>query len=1025
MEPRSGGPPANEALYRGLFENNHAVMLLIDPASGAILDANPAACAYYGWSRAELQSLTIHAINTLSPAEIAGQMALAAAGRRSAFAFRHRRADGSVRDVEVHSGPVELDGRALLFSIVHDVTDRNEIQASLAESERRLSTLMASLPGMAYRCLNDERWTMLFVSDGCHELTGHPAHELLENRRVSYNDLIHPDDRRAVWNQVQASLGRRAPFHLTYRIRTAGGDEKWVMERGQGVFAPGGGLIALEGLISDITRLKRAEEALRESEEKFRLAFQMSPDAVNLNRLADGMYLDINAGFTELTGFTRAEAIGRTSLDISVWSDPGDRERLVAALREKGQVDNFEARFRRKNGEVGIGLMSARVLRIGDEEVILSVTRDITARKRVEERLRESEDRYRRIVEATTAGMLMCAGERVIYANPAALRMLGARRPEDIVGRPYLDLVHPEDRSESAARLEQSSDPAWIAPPREHRLVGPDGRVVHVESTGVPIQLGGKRRHLAIFIDITDRKRAEASLRESEEKYRELAESLPQVIFEIDPQGRLNYFNRTGYRLFGYLPEELPPDFNVLAAIAPEDRERAAADILGSAAGRDSSRDEYTAIKKDGTRFPVGIHATRILRDETVVGIRGMLLDLTPASGAARRRSERLEIQLQQAQKMEAIGARRRDRARLQQHPRGHHRLHRARHAERGRGSHSAELEAGAAGRQAGARPDQADPRLQPPDRRGAHADPGRPRRQGVREVFTGDHPLHDRDPDPDRRKSGHGARQQRRAAPDHHEPLHQRAARDRRAERHARDRRSTRRKSTRTRKQDAVGLDAGATCASSVRDTGGGMEPEIIGQDIRPLLHHQEKGVGTGLGLAVVHGIVRKSRRGHPGSRAPRAGVHLPHPASAGRQPSAAQAEMPIGVPVGGHASGSSSSTTRMMLAASAEQMLKKLGYEVVARTSPVEALELFRAKPGHFDLVVTDQTMPGMTGDALARELMRIRPGLPVIMLCTGYSQSIEREKSRRNAGSGRFVMKPILINELDAAIRKALAD
>jgi CheY-like chemotaxis protein len=126
------------------------------------------------------------------------------------------------------------------------------------------------------------------------------------------------------------------------------------------------------------------------------------------------------------------------------------------------------------------------------------------------------------------------------------------------------------------------------------------------------------------------------------------------------------------------------------------------------------------------------------------------------------------------------------------------------------------------------------------------------------------------------------------------------------------------------------------------------------------------------------------------------------------------------VGVPVGG-SERILFVDDEMMLAGIGQEMLKKLGYDVVARTSPVEALELFKAKPGHFDLVVTDQTMPGMTGDALARELMRIRPGLPII-ICTGYSQSIDERKAAEMGIRG-FVMKPILIHQIAAAVRRAL--
>ena len=260
----------SEVLYRSLFENNHAVMLLIDPETAAIKDANPAACLYYGWSREELKKLRIYDINTLTIEEVAAQMNLARSEKRRNFFFKHRRADGSIRDVEVYSGPLTVKGETLLYSIVHDITDRVQAQELLAESERRLSTLMANLPGMAYRCLNNEFWTMKFVSNGCFDLTGFPPDHLLENHRTNYAELIHPDDRQMVWDKIQSSLERRSQFNLTYRIHRADGKEKWVLEIGQGVFSDIGDLLAIEGFITDITERIKAEEERAKLEDQNR-----------------------------------------------------------------------------------------------------------------------------------------------------------------------------------------------------------------------------------------------------------------------------------------------------------------------------------------------------------------------------------------------------------------------------------------------------------------------------------------------------------------------------------------------------------------------------------------------------------------------------------------------------------------------------------------------------------------------------------------------------------------------------------
>jgi PAS domain S-box-containing protein len=216
------------------------------------------------------------------------------------------------------------------------------------------------------------------------------------------------------------------------------------------------GQTLLYSIVHDITERRQAEEALRQSEEKFRLAFQTSPDSVNFNRLSDGKYIDINEGFTKLTGYAREDAVGKSSIDLNIWYDSMDRQRLVKALQKEGYVENLEAKFRRKNGQIGVGLMSARILRLNQEDVILSITRDITERKQVEDALRESEDKYSQLVESLTDAILVWSSEEITYANPAAFKLFRANQPGDLIGKRYLDLVHSDDRSESAERIKKS-----------------------------------------------------------------------------------------------------------------------------------------------------------------------------------------------------------------------------------------------------------------------------------------------------------------------------------------------------------------------------------------------------------------------------------------------------------------------------------------------------------------------------------------------------------------------------------------
>jgi len=760
------------------------------------------------------------------------------------------------------------------------------------------------------------------------------------------------------------------------------------------------------------------EIALRQSEEKFRLAFHTSPDSINFNRLSDGVYIDINEGFTKLTGYTREEAIGKTSIDLNIWADPKDRGTLVKALKSEGYVENLEARFWRKNGQVGVGLMSARVLRLNQEDVILSITRDITLRKQSEDALRESEDKYSQLVESLTDAILVWCSENIIYANPAALKLFRANQAGDLIGKRYLDIVHSDDRPESAERIKKSRNEKWIAPRREHRMITTDGQVIHVESTGVPIQCQGQIQHFGIFSDITERKQVEDKLKETEKKYRELADSLPQVIFEVDLNGTLTYINHNAYVLFGYTQEEIAKGFNVLEAFIPEDKERVALDIMLNIQGQKLGRQEYTAVRKDGTRFPVSVHANRVLRGQTATGVRGILIDLT-ATKLAEEEKKRLEIQLQQAQKMEAIGALAggiaHDFNNILSAIIGYTEL-----AMLNEGAEhcTAELkEALIAANRAKDLVKQilAFSRQTDEDRMPVRvALVAKEAVKFLRATIPATIEIKTRLDE----KSG--------AVLANSVELHQIIMNLCTNAQHAIGEQAgilevevKNAEIDLAQKNAVIDLEIGSYVKLSVRDTGYGMGADTIKRIFDPYFTTKEKGVGTGLGLAVVHGIVKKCggaiRVESELGKGTTFHIYLPK----ADMTASIKAEQPKTIEGGSERI--LFVDDEKMLVDIGQQALQRLGYDVVSRTSPIEALELFKAKPDFFDLVITDKTMPGITGDVLAKELMSIRPNLPVI-ICTGYSQTIDHERAKQ-IGIKAFVMKPILINEIAAAVRKVL--
>jgi len=147
---------------------------------------------------------------------------------------------------------LKISDQLILFILIN-IDEQKKVEFALRENQRQLSTLFANLPGMAYRCNNDSDWTMQFVSAGVEELTGYPNEDLIDNRKISYANLIQPADQDFVWNTIQNALQQKQEFEMRYRINTADKKEKWVWEKGQGIFNEKGELIAIEGFISDVT----------------------------------------------------------------------------------------------------------------------------------------------------------------------------------------------------------------------------------------------------------------------------------------------------------------------------------------------------------------------------------------------------------------------------------------------------------------------------------------------------------------------------------------------------------------------------------------------------------------------------------------------------------------------------------------------------------------------------------------------------------------------------------------------------
>jgi PAS domain S-box-containing protein len=232
---------------------------------------------------------------------------------------------GLTRKLNTVKIPFTFSGTSLpaILGVSVDITEIKNKEQALRESERRLYTLMSHLPGMAYRCWNDPQWTMEFVSEGCFHLTGYSSEELMFNRKLSYNDVIHPGDRQMVWDVIQEMLKDKRPYELTYRIVTSKGEEKWVWEQGSGVFSESGEFLALEGFIADINERKNAEDELQRKEKLLRIFFD-SPGVMRaLLEIEAGemKIININNDLLEYFGKKSDDVINKNFRDLGISGD--------------------------------------------------------------------------------------------------------------------------------------------------------------------------------------------------------------------------------------------------------------------------------------------------------------------------------------------------------------------------------------------------------------------------------------------------------------------------------------------------------------------------------------------------------------------------------------------------------------------------------------------------------------------------------------------------------------------------------
>jgi diguanylate cyclase (GGDEF)-like protein/PAS domain S-box-containing protein len=260
------------------------------------------------------------------------------------------------------------------------------------EVARMLKTLLGNIDGMVYRCHDDEPWTMEFVSEGCARVTGYQPFELLFNNLVSYESLTLPEDRARVRTSIQEALQQRRRFDIGYRIRHRNGSLRWVWERGIGLYDMEGRVLAIEGIIQDVTERELAFQGLREAERRYHSLFENAIEGV-FRTTPEGHYLDANPALARIYGFDSPQALIHDLRDIrnQLYVDPTRREEFASVIRIRGSVAGFESQIFRRDGTTIWISENARAVFDTDGLVVYyeGTVEDITERKVYQARIEQ------------------------------------------------------------------------------------------------------------------------------------------------------------------------------------------------------------------------------------------------------------------------------------------------------------------------------------------------------------------------------------------------------------------------------------------------------------------------------------------------------------------------------------------------------------------------------------------------------------------------------------------------------------
>ncbi len=610
----------SEARYRDVVENSLTGVVIHQ--DGKLLYVNRLAAGQLGYKVEELVGTEY--VNLVHPDDRAELVSFARAREReedvpARHEWRFVAKDGKTRWAEVLAARTIHQARPAVFVNAVDITERKEAEGALREREEFNFALFEYNP---IQTIVVDREGKVIRSNLAKRESGDKLPQLGD---VMYKDYAagHEIDMYAeLMECIESGTSKEFP-EQNYA-------DKWLSIK----IAPfsQGAIITSQ----DITDRKRAEEALRNNEEELRLTFDSALDAIFWANPETGLIINCNKAAETLVERTRDEVVGQHQTIVHP-PEKGDyyAEMFRRHIEENGAVDD-EAEVITKSGVIKPVHITASVAVIGERPILQGIFHDITGRKRVEDGLKESEEQFRGVTERSLTAIVIHQEGKLAYVNPRAAELLGYERVE-MEGADITKFLHPDDQAEilSVARAREKGED--VAPRHEWRFLTKDGGAVWVDLMAVRTMYRSRPAVFINAVDISDRKWAEGALREREEKYRTILESIEEGYFEVDLAGNFTFANPSMCRILGYARKELL-GMNNRSYTSPETAEKMY-QIFNTIyrTGKPATVLDYELIGKDGSTRILELSAS-LMRDQSgePAGFRGVARDVTDRQQAER-----------------------------------------------------------------------------------------------------------------------------------------------------------------------------------------------------------------------------------------------------------------------------------------------------------------------------------------------------------------------------------------------------